>query len=296
MSTPEITAMLTENRGITVGAQNHMANIAVGGQQGYMPDYTILDSNANYVRPNLIAVLIQAPLGFKHLPDSDAWIAGLKAMVERHATRIEGLRSTLNVEWQETAIGGAGEMQQDVSNVTRERSEPAFTWPEKYGKPFKTLLSGWIYYLMGDPNTKVPMVVTRGLTSRVDMVPSYRGATIMFIEPDITHTRVVEAWLSTNMMPNTSGPIEGSRDLTAGGELNEIQVTFSAITQYGVGVNEYAQKILDSLALTNANPMNAPAFMDAVNADVIKQEVGYADQIATANTTYVVAGDTTTGE
>lgn len=286
MST-ERSAMLAESRGITHGVQNHMANINLGGQQGYMPDYTILDSNANYVRANLICVLIAAPAGFKDLPDSEAWIGGLKAMVERHATRIEGLRSTLNVEWQETALGGAGEMQQDVSNVTRERSEPAFTWPEKYGKPFKTLLSGWIYNLMQDPNTKVPMVVTRGLAKRIDMTPAYRGATMLFIEPDVTHTRVVEAWLSTNMMPNTSGPIEGSRDLTAGGELNEIQVTFSAITHYSLGVNEYAQKVLDSLALTNANPMQAPAAFDSVSADVAKQTNGYADQIEAANNSYI---------
>lgn len=283
----ERSAMLAESRGITHGVQNHMANINLGGQQGYMPDYTILDSNANYVRANLICVLIAAPAGFKDLPDSEAWIGGLKAMVERHATRIEGLRSTLNVEWQETALGGAGEMQQDVSNVTRERSEPAFTWPEKYGKPFKTLLSGWIYNLMQDPNTKVPMVVTRGLAKRIDMTPAYRGATMLFIEPDVTHTRVVEAWLSTNMMPNTSGPIEGSRDLTAGGELNEIQVTFSAITHYSLGVNEYAQKVLDSLALTNANPMQAPAAFDSVSADVAKQTNGYADQIEAANNSYL---------
>ena len=286
MST-ERSAMLAESRGITHGVQNHMANINLGGQQGYMPDYTILDSNANYVRANLICVLIAAPAGFKDLPDSEAWIGGLKAMVERHATRIEGLRSTLNVEWQETALGGAGEMQQDVSNVTRERSEPAFTWPEKYGKPFKTLLSGWIYNLMQDPNTKVPMVVTRGLAKRIDMTPAYRGATMLFIEPDVTHTRVVEAWLSTNMMPNTSGPIEGSRDLTAGGELNEIQVTFSAITHYSLGVNEYAQKVLDSLALTNANPMQAPAAFDSVSADVAKHTNGYADQIEAANNSYI---------
>lgn len=286
MST-ERDAMLAESRGITLGVQNHMANINLGGQQGYMPDYEILDSNANYVKPNLIAVLIAAPRGFDDLPDPEAWIGGLKAMVERHATRIEGLRSTLNVEWQETAIGGAGEMQQDVSNVTRERSEPAFTWPEKYGKPFKTLLSGWIYYLLADPNTKVPMVVTRGLTRRIDMTPSYRGATMLFIEPDVTHTRVVEAWLSTNMMPNTSGPIEGSRDLTAGAELNEIQVTFSAITHYSLGVNEYAQKVLDSLSLTNANPMLAPAAFDSISADVVKQTNGYADQIETASNSFM---------
>lgn len=280
-------ALLAEQRGITKGAQNHMVNIVESGMQGWTPDYSMVNSNANYVRPPLIAILIQAPRGFQDLPDPDSWVGALKAMIERHATRIEGLRSTLNVEWQETPIGGAGEMQQDVSNITRERSEPSFTWPEKYGKPFKALLQGWILNLLGDPNNKVPMVITRNLTNRYDMLPSYRGATVLFIEPDPTHTRVVEAWLTTNMMPNTSGPIEGSRDLTAGMELNEIQVTFSGVTQYGVGVNTYAQKVLESLRLKNADPFHQPAMIDEIDANVASSENGYIEQIEDASNTYI---------
>lgn len=280
-------ALLAEQRGITAGVQNRMANIASGGQHGYAPDYTMIDANANFVRPPMIAILITPPRGFKDLPDSDAWIATLKSLIERQAIRIEGMRATLNVEWQETAIGGAGEMQQDVSNVTRERSEPSFTWNEKYGRAIKTFLQGWILNLLGDPNNKIPMVVTRGLTNKVDVLPSYRGATVLFIEPDPTHTRVVEAYLSTNMMPNTTGPIESSRDLTAGGELNEIQVTFSAVTQYGLGVNEYAQKVLDSLNLANANPLNAPSFVDSIDADVSAAGNGYVEQVDDASSSYL---------
>lgn len=280
-------ALLAEQRGITSGAHNHMVNIVDAGMQGYTPDYSMVNSNANYVRPPLIAILVQAPRGFQDLPDPDSWVGALKAMIERHATRIEGLRSTLNVEWQETPIGGAGEMQQDVSNITRERSEPSFTWPEKYGKPFKALLQGWILNLLGDPNNKIPMVVTRNPANRYDMLPSYRGATVLFIEPDPTHTRVVEAWMTTNMMPNTSGPIEGSRDLTAGMELNEIQVTFSGVTQYGVGVNDYAQKVLDSLNLANANPFHQPVMIDEIDADVASSENGYVEQIDEASNTYI---------
>ena len=39
----------------------------------------------------------------------------LKALVELHPKSIEGLNSTLRVEWAETPFGGAGEMQQDVT-------------------------------------------------------------------------------------------------------------------------------------------------------------------------------------
>lgn len=280
-------ALMAQDRGPTIGRTNAMANILVSGQNGYMPDLTILDGAANHVKRPLIALLVNAPRGFKDLPDPDAWIGGLKALVERHPQRIDGLRSALNVETQDVALSGAGEMQQDVSNITRERSEPVFTWVEKYGKPIKALLEGWIINLLGDPNNKVPMVVTRGLADRVDLLPTYVGATILFIEPDPSHTRVVEAWLCTNMYPLTTGPIEGSRDLTAGGETIEMSINFTAVTQYTYGVREWAQRILSSISLANANPNNAPAFVDKIDADVVRQtDSGYTDQINDASRTF----------
>ncbi len=262
------------------------ANIIDGGQQGYMPDLANLAGNQNYVRKNTIAILLQAPEGFQDLPDPVMWVDALKALVERHATRIEGLRSTLNVEWVETVLNGAGEMQQDVGNVTRERSEPAFTWPEKRGKPVKNIMEGWILNLLGDPVNKIPMVVTRGLAKKINVTPQYTGMTVLFIEPDVTHREVVEAWLCTNMMPNTSGPIEGSRDISAGGENVEVSVTFSAVTQYGYGVRKYAQKVLDSLNLSGVNPNLAPAFASEIDAEV-QHGNGYAQQIKEANSSFL---------
>lgn len=280
-------ALMAQDRGPTIGRTNAMANILVSGQNGYMPDLTILDGSANHVKRPLMALLVNAPRGFKDLPDPDAWIGGLKALVERHPQRIEGLRSGLNVETQEVALSGAGEMQQDVSNITRERSEPVFTWVEKYGKPIKAILEGWIINLLGDPNNKIPMVVTRGLADRVDLLPTYVGATILFIEPDPSHTRVVEAWLCTNMYPLTTGPVEGSRDLTAGGEIIEMSINFTAVTQYTYGVREWAQRILSSISLANANPNNAPAMADKIDADVARQtDSGYIDQINDASRTF----------
>ncbi len=278
--------ILNGQHGFAAGHQAKMVDITKSGQQGYMPDLTVYNANQNYVKKNMVAILVQAPLGFQDLPDPEMWVEALKAMVERHATRIEGLRSTLNVEWVESIVNGGGEMQQDVGKVTRERSEPSFTWPEKRGKPFKALLEGWIYNLLGDPNNQIPMVVTRGLTTKPNMLPQYTGMTVLFFEPDITHTEVIEAWLCTNMMPNTSGPIEGVRDLQGSGELTEINVVFSAITQHGYAPRKFAQSILDNLNLAGINPNLAPAFVDEVSATVDKYDNGYLGQIAAASSDF----------
>lgn len=280
--------LLAKQRAFTVGRTNDMVNIKDSGQQGYAPDLTTINSNASYVRRNLVCLLIQAPKGFQDLPEPRDWVESLKELVERHPTRIEGLRSTVNVEWYESPVNGAGEMQQDIANITRERSEPSFTWPEKYGKPIRTFLEGWIANLMGDANNKIPMVVTRGLlrNKRIQLLPEYTGAIMLFMELDPTHTQVVEAWLCTNMMPNTTGPIEGSRDITAGGEGVEINVTFSAITQVGYGVRSYAQRIVDAMDLTGANPDLAPPLIDKIDAMVQAAQTGYLHQIEEAGNTY----------
>lgn len=241
------------------------------GQQGPYTNFEGYVSNSAYVRRNVIAVLIEAPRGFDDLPDPDKWRKTLKALVELQADSIAGLTSTLTVENVENAVGGAGEMQEDSSNVTRERTVPTFTWTEKYGKPINAFLTGWITELIMDPITKVPGVVTRALQDEGpsggkltgDLLPDYTSMTVLFFEPDPTHTRVIHAWLSTNMRPKTAGEVVGSRDLTAAGESSQYDVEFTALTQEGYGVRLYAQKVLDEMNENAINPNTMPAFVEA---------------------------------
>jgi len=257
-------------------------DLALSGQNGYMTDIHSFVGNAGYVKRNLIPILLEAPRGFKDLPSPEVWVATLKNLVELHAQTIEGLNSTLTVEFAENAVGGAGEMQEDIANVTRARSVPVFTWPEKYGKSIQHFLTGWIQNLMGDPETKVPRIVSLGGEGPTDLLPDYTGMTMLFIEPDPTQTQVIHAWLCTNMMPKTGGENLGKRDLTVAGESLIHSVEFTAITQIGAGVDQVAQKFLDGMNLVGVNPNNRPAFVEALTADVASVETGYAEKVASA--------------
>lgn len=244
------------------------------GQNGPFTNFEGYVSNSTYVRRNLIAVLIEAPRGFDHLPDSDKWRKTLKALVELQADSIEGLTSTLTADFVEHAVGGAGEMQEDISNVTRARSTPTFNWTEKYGKPINAFLTGWITELLMDPISKVPGVVTRALQNgentgnntppgpTPDMLPDFTGMTVLFFEPDPTHTRVIHAWLCTNMHPKTAGEVVGNRDLTSAGESVQYSVEFTSLTQEGYGVRLYAQRVLDEMNENAINPNTMPAFVE----------------------------------
>ena len=57
----------------------------------------------------------------------------------------------------------------------------------------------------------------------------------------------------------------------------------TAVSQVGAGPIELAQKILDSLNPTNANPWQRPANIDQVSADVrAVTDAGYAEGLSNA--------------
>lgn len=257
-------AILGKDIAYAQGRQNTMLDLRFGGQMGYAPQLNQYISNQPYISRPLIALLIQAPLGFNDLPNKEYWIETLRSLVELRALKITGLNSTMNVNVEDTSpVGGAGEMHQDFTNVTRERSNPQFTWQEAYGLPLKSFLEGWVSNLLQDANSKVANVSTLvEAGARPDaMTSDYYSMTVAFIEPDPTHTKVVRAWLCTNMFP--SGELarsEGSRDLTQAGQALQYDVNFTALTQVGIGVDYYCQQLLDNINIVGANPMSRKAF------------------------------------
>jgi hypothetical protein len=264
---------------------NQVVDLTNGAQNGYTTDLTTYVSNSTYTKRNLIALLLEAPRGFQDLNTPDYWVATLKCLVELHPKSISGLQNELTADFVETAVGGAGEMQEDISNVTRSRSTPEFTWTEKYGKPVWRFLDGWIRNLMMDPITKVAAVVNSGTNRPTDLLPDYTGMSVIFIEPDPTHSQVVTSWLCTNMMPKSTGANEGRRDMTQAANEVDYSITFTALTQVGDGVNQFAQTLLSQLMLTGANPNLRTAFLQGVDADVdavttTTGQNGYVSQVA----------------
>lgn len=264
-----------------------MVDLSVGGQNGYQTDFSTYLSTTAYVRRNLKAFLMEAPTGFQDTDAPAKWVATLKALVELHPKSIEGLNGALTVEVVENAAGGAGEMHEDISNVTRARSAPVFVWTEKYGKPVNTFLRNWIELFMMDPITKVPAIMSTGTAVPSDVLPDYYSMTVMFVEADPTDTKVIDAWLCTNMYPKGDGTVEGRREMAAAMEGVDHSIEFTAMTQKGKGVNTVAQALLDSLTVTSANPNNRPAFLTAISADVSAATNGYAEQISAASTAAV---------
>lgn len=252
-----------------------MLDLTHGGLQGYANhDLGSWVSNQAYVRRNLICILLEAPKVFSLFPNPDKWVQSLKSLMELHVRTIEGFNAGLTVEIDEHPVGGAGEMQQEVTDVKRARSEPSFTFVEKYGRPIQTFLDYWIRYGLMDPDTKYALAATLGQKPE-DMLADWYSMTCLFIEPDPTHQKVTQAWVTTNMFPKSNGEIVGKRDLTSASEVLNLTIEFTGLSQYGAGVNKFAQTILDRINLNNADPFMRPSFIQDDSADVKAANIGY---------------------
>lgn len=254
-----------------------MLDLKFGGQHGWAPNLVEFTSNQAYVSRPLVCILLEAPKMFSAMPDSQKWISSLKALFELHARSIDGFNAGLKVDVEEHPVGGAGEQQQEIVNVTRERTQPKFTFVEKYGRPIQTFLDYWIRYGMMDPDTKFALLGTMNKSEVKDLLADWYSCSILSFVPDPLHKKVDKAWITTNMFPLSNGDITAKRDLTASQELLTLDVEFSGISQTGLGVNQFAQSILNNINITNADPFMRAGFINKVSPDVAAvNTAGYA--------------------
>lgn len=270
-----VTDAILDNKAFSRGRTAPMLDLTYGGQMGFAPDLTEWVSNQAYVRRNVFCLLLEAPRFFRYLPNPEKWVSTLRALVELHPRTIEGLNAGLTVEVAETPVGGGGEMQEEFTDVKRARTQPVFTFDEKYGMPIQTFLREWITQGLMDPDSKVANVGTLAGSRPTDMLADQYAMTCAFIEPDPTHRKVMKSWIVTNMFPKGTGDIVGKRDLTSASELTSLNIEFTGVSQYNLGTNILAQSLLDNINISNANPYLRPSFISGIAADVAAQAKGY---------------------
>lgn len=274
-----VTDALLQGKAQGQGVNNDMLDLSFGGQMGYANNLTEWVSNAAYVRRHIFPILIAQPSFFQLSVYGKNLTAQLRALVERHPIRIEGLNSTLEVEFAETPVGGAGEMQEEVTNVRRARSVPSHAYFEKYGRSIQNFNEWWITFGLMDPDTKIANVGTLA-NAPTDMLPDRYTMTVLYVEPDAVHGKVAKSWLCANMMPKGTGEIIGSADRQSAMNLQEITTEYTALTQRSNGVDYWAQQVLDTIKITDANPYMRDAFYKDIKADLMEANTGYAKSVA----------------
>jgi hypothetical protein len=214
----------------------------------------------------------------------------LKALFELHARTIEGMNGGLKVDVEEHPLGGAGEQQQEIVNVTRERTQPKFSFIEKYGRPVQTLLDYWIRYGMMDPDTKFALLGTMNNANVKDLLADWYSASCLFMVPDPLHKTVDKAWITTNMFPMSNGDITAKRDLTTSQEMLTLDIEFAGMSQTGLGVTQFANTILASINTANADPFMKAGFLNRISPDVAAVNTsGYESGVESVGRTAVTS-------
>jgi hypothetical protein len=253
-----------------------------GGQFGWMPNLAELHNNQAYV---------EAPRFFEFMPNKEIFYQSFKALVEKHPFKVTGFKQGLNVDVADHDVGGAGEKQQEYTNVKRERSEPVFSYIEKETRPIQRFLDFWIRWGMMDPDAKHALIAPlTGVDLPSDWLFDWYGGTILAYETDITNRFVDKAWLTTNFWPHTTGAQDSSRELAANKDILTLDIPFSGTSVVGHSVVQVAQRIHDNIRKTNAAPAEAPAFMQEISPILADINRGYKWSIERVGDSAVAPG------
>lgn len=256
-----------------------ISDLTYGGMHGWSPNLRQWVSNQAHVSRNLKAVLLTPPRFITLMQNPEKWYAAIKNLIETHPISIEGFNAALKPEFDEHPAGGAGEMQQELVDMKRARSEPVTAYRDKYGRPIQKLLEMWMLYGMMDPETKVAMVRTLAGVSAEnpgDWMADWYTMTCMFYETDATEWYVDKAWICTNMMPMEMGDLTSKRDLTTGGEILSLSIPWTALSAYNAGTIQYAQQYHRTIMMNNANPMlRQQSLVDGIDPTVAAAPGGF---------------------
>lgn len=273
-----LTDQILNNTGFFSGNQTPFSNPLHGGQFGWATNPEEWLGTQAYVPRNLIPIVVETPRFFEKMPNPDQWVTAWKIFFEKHARVIEGLKAGLTVETAEHAFGAAGEMFQEIVDVKRERSTLSVTATEKYNNVWQTFWEKVITYGGMDPETKTPLIATMADVP-ADFLADWYTGTIAFIEPDPTMKRVLRCWLTTNIFPQGTGPVEGKMDKTSSMSVKELSLEFNALSFYGTGTRALGQELLDGISKQWANPQLRKSFITEIASDVRAIQKGYQESV-----------------
>jgi hypothetical protein len=216
---------------------------------GLTPDFVNMDGMSDYVNHNTMLFVLHLPTMFNVFKQDGPLIQGaIKNMLENHSVRIDGLNARIDVDAYETDFHGGGEKFQTDINITRQQSSISITFNDKRNRPIQKLLEFWIKCKAGDPNTKTPLISLYDKSLRyTELLPSMYSCVVAFVTPNETKTRVDKAWLTHHFWPKTAGENNGQKDITVKGVSNQLSIEWFGTSQFGYGVDELGQRLLDSL-------------------------------------------------
>lgn len=245
-------------------------NPTLGGQNGFARKPAEWVSNADYVKQDIVGVVLALPKAMDFMPDAAARKQQLKALLELHVTNISGLNQSLTVEFNESIAGSSGEMMESVANVKRERSTPTLSLPNKFGKVVTRHISDWIRYLLRDEETEAPAIIAEQAyidAQSPELLPDMISMSMLFFEPNPNWTACNTAYLCVNMMPRGI-TIESAKNKQDNKEVEIVELAFTALTSVDKNVNALANSYMSSLVRTGLTGRTLSPALSGITPDL----------------------------
>lgn len=262
------------------GETARQAGLIHGGFNGYAVPWTAWVHNAMYTSRPMLTFLLQAPLAFKLLPDSQRYISTLRSLVETIRHRVDGINLRLDVQTDTSQkVGRAGQTFEVFLNTTVTESNVSMSWWERPGLPVYNFFQFWIRTLMADPETGYAAISTYAGTEAYDGLPDMYTMSMLFVEPDVTHRYCVKAVVGVNMFPKTTGDNEMRYDADNVSQVQEVTIEFSGFYHNTTGTRALGQRMLSSISLVNANVYRSAPAVSEIDAMVADSPMGYAQTV-----------------
>ena len=275
------------NKGYGERAQAPVTNLAVQGPNGYLADMKFYPSMTDYIKPNVIVKVLQAPAALALMPNGSAYIAAYKMLIETWMQNWSGLNRTLNVSAQDTPIGNSQEVFSTPSRVSRARSQITSTITEKYGKPVIRFLEDMVRFTIGDPDVIHPLL-SGFSTEFSDHLADMYGGTVLFYEPDRLWRTPQNSYLITNFWPRDDiGENTSQKVLQGDGETVSYNLTWSGYQKVGEAVDVLAKGFMDAARIQNLDPQLQQNFLSAVDSKVAAVQTGFHEQINQLKSTQI---------
>lgn len=255
----------------------------MGAQFGFMPNFRDTPSSTLYARKSMISIVLKYPLFLDYIPGGDILKKHFKVIHEEHPLSIEGINLTVSPEYQSAAHGGGGQQINQLVNMQMQPSSPSFSFQERAGKLYTFFYDYW--FRMGGMNyeTKFAEIVHTQTTQPLPDLPleDFFSMAMLHIEPNAFGTKVIDAAITHNMMPNSGVPREMARNLPDGDQTLQFSMEYTAVTEATAAVREIAQEFLDSVTLYGVSPNNRATAFDSIHPDLLSNGAkGWHESIA----------------
>ncbi len=246
---PVMTNALITNAGLLgTGDNSSVANVIDGAQYGFGNHLPNIDAATPLIMRPIVPIIVHAPTMFQNVPNmSDV----LKALVERHATRIENIDPQYTIETSTVPSGNDGQELNMPTNARRAQLSPTMTFPELTGNLVWNFFRQWLR-MIKDPDTQASSlagIVPSGSAISQQVMSSFT-MDMLFIQYDNTlrPENIIDAYFISQMWPYDIGPAGFTKQLGVS-ERPDRTISFYGVLQHNRNTRAVGQQIAEVLQL-----------------------------------------------